>query len=76
MFRYLLLYAAPLKARKLMILSNLHFWGWQLIIVAAAISLPLGYSTSKNMRTRMAYRYCSALIWVVLVSICWYNSKT
>jgi cytochrome c oxidase cbb3-type subunit I/II len=31
-----------------MILSNLHFWGWQLIIVAAAISLPLDtYSTSK-----------------------------
>ena len=22
-------------------LSNLHFWGWQLIIVAAAITLPL-----------------------------------
>jgi cbb3-type cytochrome oxidase subunit 1 len=41
----------------LMILSNLHFW--QLIIVAAAISLPLGYSTSKEYRARMAYRYCS-----------------
>ncbi|CAN5896155.1 cytochrome-c oxidase, cbb3-type subunit I [soil metagenome] len=24
------------------ILSNIHFWGWQLIIVAAAITLPLG----------------------------------
>jgi cytochrome c oxidase cbb3-type subunit I/II len=23
-------------------LSNMHFWGWQLIIVAAAITLPLG----------------------------------
>ncbi len=23
-------------------LSNIHFWGWQLIIVAAAITLPLG----------------------------------
>ncbi len=29
-------------------LSNLHFWGWQLIIVAAAISLPLGFTTSKE----------------------------
>ncbi|WP_158975445.1 cytochrome-c oxidase, cbb3-type subunit I [Cellulophaga sp. L1A9] len=29
-------------------LSNFNFWGWQLIIVAAAITLPLGYSTSKE----------------------------
>jgi cytochrome c oxidase cbb3-type subunit I len=29
-------------------LSNAHFWMWQLIIVAAAITLPLGYSTSKE----------------------------
>lgn len=27
-------------------LSKIHFWGWQLIIVAAAITLPLGYTTS------------------------------
>ena len=27
-------------------LSNVHFWGWQLIIVAAAITLPLGMTTS------------------------------
>ncbi|WP_276088597.1 cytochrome-c oxidase, cbb3-type subunit I [Pedobacter sp. JY14-1] len=27
-------------------LSKIHFWGWQLIIVAAAITLPLGLSTS------------------------------
>ncbi len=27
-------------------LSTIHFWGWQLIIVAAAITLPLGYTTS------------------------------
>src|SRR6476659_7280048 len=25
-------------------LSKIHFWGWQLIIVAAAITLPLGLS--------------------------------
>jgi cytochrome c oxidase cbb3-type subunit I/II len=29
-------------------LSKINFWGWQLIIVAAAITLPLGYSTSKE----------------------------
>ncbi|MEZ0391774.1 MAG: cytochrome-c oxidase, cbb3-type subunit I [Pseudobdellovibrionaceae bacterium] len=29
-------------------LSRIHFWGWQLIIVAAAISLPLGYSQAKE----------------------------
>ncbi len=27
-------------------LSNIHFWGWQLIIVAAAATLPLGMTTS------------------------------
>lgn len=29
-------------------LSWFHFWGWQLIILAAAITLPLGYTTSKE----------------------------
>lgn len=29
-------------------LSKVHFWGWQLIIVAAAITLPLGYSQGKE----------------------------
>ncbi|MFT4522991.1 MAG: cytochrome c oxidase cbb3-type subunit I/II [Bacteroidia bacterium] len=29
-------------------LSKIHFWGWQLIIVAAAITLPLGFNTSKE----------------------------
>lgn len=29
-------------------LSWLHFWGWQLIIVAAAITLPLGFTSSKE----------------------------
>ena len=29
-------------------LSNIHFWGWQLIIVAAAITLPMGFTTSKE----------------------------
>lgn len=30
------------------LLSDINFWGWQLIIVAAAITLPLGYTTSKE----------------------------
>jgi len=30
------------------LLSRIHFWGWQLIIVAAAISLPLGFSHGKE----------------------------
>ena len=29
-------------------LSAFHFWGWQLIIVAAALTLPLGFTTSKE----------------------------
>jgi cytochrome c oxidase cbb3-type subunit I/II len=29
-------------------LSNLHFWGWQLIIVAAALTLPLGITQGKE----------------------------
>ena len=27
------------------LLSNINFWGWQLIIVDAAVTLPLGYTT-------------------------------
>lgn len=30
------------------LLGKLHFWGWQLIIVTAAITLPLGYSQGKE----------------------------
>jgi cytochrome c oxidase cbb3-type subunit I/II len=29
-------------------LSTFHFWGWQLIIVAAALTLPLGYTQGKE----------------------------
>jgi cytochrome c oxidase cbb3-type subunit I/II len=29
-------------------LGKIHFWGWQLIIVAAAITLPLGYTSGKE----------------------------
>lgn len=29
-------------------LSHLHFWGWQLIIVAAALTLPFGFTMGKE----------------------------
>jgi cytochrome c oxidase cbb3-type subunit I/II len=29
-------------------LSKIHFWGWQLIIILAAVTLPLGISVSKE----------------------------
>ncbi|MBS1120562.1 MAG: bifunctional cbb3-type cytochrome oxidase subunit [Deltaproteobacteria bacterium] len=37
-----------LKARPVEWLSKFHFWGWQLIIVAAAITLPLGFTQGKE----------------------------
>lgn len=47
-------------------LSNLHFWGWQLIIVAAALSLPLGFTTSKEYaELEWPIDIAIALIWVV-----------
>jgi len=47
-------------------LSKLHFWGWQLIIVAAAVTLPLGYTTSKEYaELEWPIDIAIALIWVV-----------
>src|SRR5210317_1051675 len=47
-------------------LSNIHFWGWQLIIVAAAITLPLGITTSKEYaELEWPIDIAIALIWVV-----------
>ncbi|CAN5713481.1 cytochrome-c oxidase, cbb3-type subunit I [soil metagenome] len=36
------------KARPLATLSKIHFWGWQMIITAAAITLPLGFTQGKE----------------------------
>lgn len=48
------------------LLSNIHFWGWQLIIVAAAISLPLGYTQSKEYaELEWPIDIAIAVIWVV-----------
>jgi cytochrome c oxidase cbb3-type subunit I/II len=41
-------------------LSKIHFWGWQLIIVAAAITLPLGLSSGAEY---------AELIWPIDVAI-------
>jgi cytochrome c oxidase cbb3-type subunit I/II len=41
-------------------LSNFHFWGWQAIIVSAAVTLPLGMTQSKEY---------AELIWPVDIAI-------
>jgi len=47
-------------------LSNIHFWGWQLIIVLAAITLPLGLTTSKEYaELEWPIDILITLIWVV-----------
>lgn len=45
-------------------LSRLHFWGWQAVIVAAAVTLPLGLTQSKEY---------AELIWPidVLIAVVW-----
>ncbi|MBL0066367.1 MAG: cytochrome-c oxidase, cbb3-type subunit I [Bacteroidetes bacterium] len=56
-----------LKARMFSdLLSKIHFWGWQLIIVAAAVTLPLGITTSKEYaELEWPIDIMIALIWVV-----------
>ena len=47
-------------------LSKLHFWGWQSIIVGAAITLPLGFSQSKEYaELEWPLDIAIALIWVI-----------
>ena len=48
-------------------LSNIHFWGWQAIIVAAAITLPLGLTSSKEYaELEWPIDLAVVLIWVVM----------
>jgi cytochrome c oxidase cbb3-type subunit I/II len=56
-----------LKARMFSdLLSNLHFWGWQLIIVAAAITLPLGITQSKEYaELEWPIDLAVVLVWVI-----------
>jgi cytochrome c oxidase cbb3-type subunit I/II len=47
-------------------LSRIHFWGWQAIIVAAAVTLPLGYSQSKEYaELEWPIDIAIAVVWVV-----------
>ena len=47
-------------------LSKIHFWGWQLIIVAAALTLPLGITSGKEYaELEWPIDIAIALIWVV-----------
>ncbi len=47
-------------------LSWIHFWGWQLIILSAAITLPLGITTSKEYaELEWPIDIAITLIWVV-----------
>lgn len=56
-----------LKARMFSdMLSKIHFWGWQLIIVLAAITLVLGYTTGKEYaELEWPIDILITLIWVV-----------
>lgn len=56
-----------LKARMFSdFLSKVHFWGWQLIIVAAALTLVMGITTSKEYaELEWPIDIAIALIWVV-----------
>ncbi len=58
-------------------LSNLHFWGWQLIIVAAAITLPLGLTRGKEYAELIwPINIAVAVIWVVFaVNFFWTLAK-
>lgn len=50
-------------------LSWLHFWGWQLIIVAAAITLPLGLTTSKEYaELEWPIDIAIAVVWVIFTA--------
>lgn len=46
-------------------LSNINFWGWQLIIVGAAITLPMGFTSSKEYaELEWPFDIAIAIIWV------------
>ena len=47
-------------------LSAIHFWGWQLIIVSAAITLPLGITSGKEYaELEWPIDIAIALVWIV-----------
>lgn len=47
-------------------LSKIHFWGWQTIIVSAALTLPLGITTSKEYaELEWPIDIAIAVVWVI-----------
>lgn len=59
------------------LLSKIHFWGWQLIIVSAVVTLPLGITTSKEYaELEWPIDIAITLIWVVFaVNFFWTLAK-
>lgn len=48
------------------VLSNINFWGWQLIIISAVLTLPLGYTSSKEYaELEWPIDIAIAVVWVV-----------
>ena len=48
------------------LLSKIHFWGWQLIIVAAALTIPFGFTTGKEYaELEWPIDIAITLVWVV-----------
>jgi cytochrome c oxidase cbb3-type subunit I/II len=58
-------------------LSRLHFWGWQTIIVSAALTLPFGFSRGKEYAELIwPINIAVALIWVVFaINFFWTLAK-
>lgn len=56
-----------LKARMFSdVLSKIHFWGWQLIIVSAALTLPFGITSGKEYaELEWPIDIAIALVWVI-----------
>ena len=67
-----------LKARMASdVLSKIHFWGWQAIIVAAAITLPLGLTQGKEYaELEWPIDLAIAIVWIVFaVNFFWTLAK-
>jgi len=48
------------------VLSNIHFWGWQAIILSAALTLPLGITSAKEYaELEWPIDIAIALVWIV-----------
>jgi len=59
------------------LLSAIHFWGWQMIIVAAAITLPIGLTRGKEYAELIwPINICVVIIWVVFaINFFWTLAK-